>query len=343
MKIVFFGTPEFALSSAEACREAGELLAVVTQPDRPRGRGQKLSPCPVRQWAQDKGIPNFAPASLKKESPELSELHEFLKDHAPELFVVTAYGNLLPETLINLPPNGSINLHGSLLPKWRGAAPIQRSIEAGDIETGVCLQKMVFELDAGDVLSESSLDIDLRSNVFDLSERMASTGKLLLLNFLKKPNWQGSAQDPSEVSYAKKMSKEEGHWSADWGSLETHNRVRAFVAWPGVVANWQGKALKILETEVVSTAEAEEFAQANPSRGAGALHFWASRVFLECGPRQSTAEIRTCEFQKIQPGILELLQVQAAGKAAVLAPDYFRNFLQNSDSLDKTTLKLESL
>ncbi len=329
MKIVFFGTPEFGLSSVEACHQEAELVGVVTQPDRPRGRGQKLSPCPVRAWAQSKALPNFAPASLKKDSPELVALMTFLQTQKPDLFVVTAYGNLLPKSLIELPKHGSINLHGSLLPKWRGAAPIQRALEAGDKISGVCLQQMVFELDAGDVLAECPVVLDSNVDAIQTSEILAAAGKELLSSFLKSPHWMGTPQDEAKTTYAKKIEKSEGHWSPEWSPRETHNRVRAFIAWPGVKAKWQGQDLKIIKTRLLDESEWNSFAQANEVKlanfSSGDL-ILAKNAIILCGNRTSE-----------QGGALELLEIQAPGKAPALAVDYFRNF----KNLEKDKLKLE--
>jgi methionyl-tRNA formyltransferase len=319
MKTVFFGTPDFALTSLEACHKHSDLLAVVTQPDRPRGRGQKLSPCPVKALAQEWGIPVFSPPSLRKESEELAELSRLLASTPPDLFVVTAYGNLLPQKLLDLPPLGAINVHASLLPRWRGAAPIQRSLEAGDPETGVCLQKMVMELDAGDVLAESRCQVGGAESAIELSARLSQMGGILISEFLKNPQWSGRAQDPSKVSHAAKIRKEEGHWNPSWSPLETHCKVRAFAAWPQVKARLgtASTELKLLETSLFARAKLKSTPQP-PST----LLLEDGHVYLETG-------VRTCEH------VLEILKIQSPGKGPVRAWDYFQNL--------EAPLSLESL
>lgn len=321
---LFFGTPEFALPSAQACLDASELLGVVTQPDRPRGRGQKVSPCPVKEWALKHELPTFSPESLRKESEELTRLIDFIQEKEIELFAVTAYGNIIPEDFLKLPKKAAVNVHGSLLPRWRGAAPIQRALEAGDRSSGISLQKMVYELDAGDVLLEREMMLDNEVNAFGLSNRLSELGGSLLKTFLEKPKFEGLPQDPELVTYAKKIKKEEGYWQAHWSSRKTHNTVRAFVAWPGVKAKWASKDLKLLKTRLVEP-EDSFFAQAKKATFAGKLHIFEKRVFLECCPVDDTQQDRMSEHY------LELLEVQVAGKKAGSAYECFKN---NPDHLE---------
>jgi len=314
LRTIFFGTPDFALSSLRACYKNSTLLGVVTQPDRPRGRGHKLSPCPVRALAQEWGIPTFAPESLKRDSVEKDELFSFLDRQMADLFVVTAYGNILPESFLNSPPLGSINVHASLLPKWRGAAPIQRCLEMNDSETGVCIQQMVYALDAGDVISELRTAIDPNENALELAARLSDLGGKLLGDLLEKADLSGATtQDSKLVTLAAKITKDEGHWQPTWSTQKTHNRVRAFAAWPQVKARVAplGLDIKILKTRV--------FAQAKPAsspKNPGILHIEAGQVYLETGVR--AGELLTSSR-------LELLQVQAAGKGPVAAYEFFKN------------------
>lgn len=312
MKTVFFGTPDFALSSLRACRENSQLVAVVTQPDRPRGRGQKLSPCPVKALALEWNLPVFSPASLRKPSAELDAFETLLTQESPDLFVVTAYGNLLPQKVLDLPKLGCINLHASLLPRWRGAAPIQRAIEARDTRTGVCLQKMVMELDAGDVLSEVETSVGSDESAVVLSDRLSALGGGLLVKFLKNPVWAGKAQNASEISYAAKILKEEGVWKSSWSALETHAKVRAFAAWPQIKAPLRGASteVKLLETALFARANLEG-ATVSP----GTLILKAGKVLLETGVRPSEH-------------LLELIKIQVPGKGPVRAWDYFQNLPQ---------------
>jgi methionyl-tRNA formyltransferase len=319
MKTVFFGTPDFALTSLEACRKHSELVAVVTQPDRPRGRGQKLSPCPIKARAMEWGVPTFSPLSLRKPSEELDAFKQLLAHKKPELFVVTAYGNLLPQNILDIPTLGAINLHASLLPRWRGAAPIQRSIEMRDAETGVCLQKMVMELDAGDVLAETRIPLPENESALELSETLSRIGGELLSQFLQSPNWEGQKQDAALVTYAAKITKEEGFWKPEWSPEETHARIRAFAAWPQVKALLKGPGieLKLLESRLFAHAKTQKLGQ-KP----GTLILDGGRVLLETGVRSSEHA-------------LEILKVQIPGKGPVRAWDYFQNLSE--------PLSLESL
>lgn len=316
LKSVFFGTPHFALSSLQAAFDHTNLIAVVTQPDKPRGRGQQLSPCEVKDEALKKNLPVFSPVSLRKDSPELQILKELLAREKPDLFVVTAYGNILPESFLAIPKLGSINVHASLLPKWRGAAPIQRSIEAGDSETGVCLQKMVMELDAGDVLAEMKMPLDIQVNSGELFSLLAAEGGKLLAHYLQNFDAQiglrGQAQNPTEITFAKKITKEEGLWSPEWTATEAHNRVRAFNPWPTVRAGIEGgPEFKILRTRLQKDLKSE----------AGFISFQNSVVTLGCD------SLRTGE-----PGALVLETIQVPGKGPVAAADYFRNYFSKLPS-----------
>ena len=315
---VFLGTPEFALSSLEAAFDKTELLAVISQPDRARGRGQKLSPSPIKARAQELGIPVFSPPSLKKPSAELDELWKFLTARIPDLLLVTAYGNLLPQNFLDLPKIGPINVHASLLPRWRGAAPIQRALEAGDTETGVSLQKMVMALDAGDVLAEERLPLPNNWDAHQLTETLASAGGKLLAKYLgelshrEKPVLTGQTQAAELVTIAPKISKEQATYSPKWGAVEMHNRVRAFSAWPKVEATLvTGKGvqkLKILGTKVAS-----------PSTPAVSGKFILGKLILEDGK----------VWLGTSDGTLEILKIQPENRGPVEAFAFLKNLAQD--------------
>jgi methionyl-tRNA formyltransferase len=322
VKTIFFGSPEFALSSFWACKDHSQLLAVVTQPDRPRGRGLKVSPCPLREEALKCDIPTFAPPSLRRDSAELQDLLKFIDQKKPDVFVVTAYGNILPEAFLNIPPRGSVNVHASLLPRWRGAAPIQRSLEAGDTQTGVCLQQMVYELDAGAILLEEACPIDPNENALSLSARLSKMGGTLLERYLMGAPCTGRIQDPSLVTYAPKIEKIEGYWQRSWSAKETHNRVRAFAAWPQVKARVgsAGPEIKILQTQNFAQAKVPD---ETPRPG---------KILLDSGKAYLSCTIRAGE--PASTSWIELLQVQAAGKKPVNAYEFFKNLsLPSGDAL----------
>ena len=233
MRSVFFGTPDFSLPSLEVCHSESELLAVISQPDRPRGRGKNLQPCPVKARALEIEKTAFSPVNLKKSNDEAQELYDHRVSLNPDIFVVIAYGNLLPQRFLDIPKLGAVNIHASLLPKWRGAAPIQRSIENGDSFTGVCLQKMLLKLDAGDVLMEKHCDIADRGAI-DLTDELSQLGADLLRDFIldiKNSNateLKGEKQSETLVTWAPKIEREEALWSPSWSARETIFRSRAF-------------------------------------------------------------------------------------------------------------------
>jgi methionyl-tRNA formyltransferase len=244
MKIVFAGTPEFAVSSLRAAARHHEVVAVYTQPDRPAGRGRGLAPSPVKLEAIARGIPVFQPESLK--TPEAQQQ---LRDLQPDLMVVVAYGLILPKAVLAIPTHGCWNVHASLLPRWRGAAPIQRAIEAGDEVTGVCLMQMEAGLDTGPVLLRQHTPIQAGELGGSLHDRLAELGAQVLsdgLGLLRaglKPIAQ--PQPEQGVTYAHKLDKAEARldWNHDAGALE--RTVRAFNPWPIAEAQLAGERVRI--------------------------------------------------------------------------------------------------
>jgi len=244
MKIVFAGTPEFAVSSLRAAARQHEVVGVYTQPDRPAGRGRGLMPSPVKLEAIARGIPVFQPESLK--SPEAQQQ---LRDLQPDLMVVVAYGLILPKAVLAIPTHGCWNVHASLLPRWRGAAPIQRAIQAGDAETGVCLMQMEAGLDTGPVLLRQHTPIQAGELGGSLHDRLAELGAQVLsdgLGLLRaglKPIAQ--PQPEQGVTYAHKLDKAEARldWANDAQVLE--RTVRAFNPWPVAEAQLAGERVRI--------------------------------------------------------------------------------------------------
>jgi len=244
MKIVFAGTPAFAVSSLRAAARHHEVVAVYTQPDRPAGRGRGLAPSPVKLEAIARGIPVFQPDSLK--TPEAQQQ---LRDLAPDLMVVVAYGLILPKAVLTIPTHGCWNVHASLLPRWRGAAPIQRAIQAGDAETGVCLMQMEAGLDTGPVLLKQHIAIGPNDTGGQLHDRLAALGEQVLsdgLGLLRagiKPIAQ--PQPEAGVTYAHKLDKAEARldWAQDAHALA--RTVRAFNPWPIAEAMLAGERVRI--------------------------------------------------------------------------------------------------
>lgn len=238
--MAFAGTPEFAARALRAIVDAGYTVPLVlTQPDRPAGRGMKLQSSAVKLVAQAAGLPLIQPAGLRldgKFADESQAAHAALRAAAPDVMVVAAYGLILPESVLALPRLGCVNIHASLLPRWRGAAPIQRAIEAGDRETGITLMQMDAGLDTGDILLAQSLPIADDDTAATLHDRLAALGAALIvqgLDALEHGALQPRPQPEFGVSYAAKIAKSEA--ALDWGcSASTlERRVRAFTPWPG--------------------------------------------------------------------------------------------------------------
>ncbi|WP_313462230.1 methionyl-tRNA formyltransferase [Stenotrophomonas sp.] len=244
MKIVFAGTPEFAVASLRAAARHHEVVAVYTQPDRPAGRGRGLAPSPVKLEAIARGIPVFQPESLKDEAAQ-----QQLRDLQPDLMVVVAYGLILPKAVLAIPTHGCWNVHASLLPRWRGAAPIQRAIQAGDAETGVCLMQMEAGLDTGPVLLRQHTPIQPAELGGQLHDRLAELGAQVLadgLGLLRAGLKPVAQPQPAEgVTYAHKLDKAEARldWSA--GAVSLERTVRAFNPWPVAEAQLAGERVRI--------------------------------------------------------------------------------------------------
>ena len=244
MKIVFAGTPDFAVPSLLAAASRGEVAAVYTQPDRPAGRGRGMTASPVKREATRLGIPVLQPESLRGEL-----MGDVMRQIAPDLIVVVAYGLMLPRSILAIPRHGCWNVHASLLPRWRGAAPIQRAIEAGDTETGVCLMQMEAGLDTGPVMLSQQTPIGAEETGGQLHDRLAEMGAQVLADGLgllragMRP--QGRAQPVEGVTYAHKLEKNEAQldWSQPAEALA--RKVRAFEPWPVAEAVVAGERLRI--------------------------------------------------------------------------------------------------
>ncbi|CAN4280766.1 methionyl-tRNA formyltransferase [Pseudoxanthomonas sp. LjRoot125] len=296
MRIVFAGTPAFAVPSLRAAHAHHEVVAVYTQPDRPAGRGRGLTPSPVKLEAIQRGIPVLQPLSLKKKSTQ-----DALRELQPDVMIVVAYGLILPQAVLDIPQYGCWNVHASLLPRWRGAAPIQRAIEAGDDETGVCLMQMEAGLDTGPVLLAQSLEIGAEETGGQLHDRLSDLGAQVLrdaLGLLRAGVRLPPHPQPEEgVTYAHKLDKAEA--KLDWAqpAEALARKVRAFNPWPVAEAHLAGERLRIHGAVAVDEAH-----EAAPGTLLG-----ASRQGLDvaCGH-----------------GVLRLRVVQREGGKAITAADY---------------------
>lgn len=252
LRIIFAGTPDFAARHLDALLSSGhQVVGVFTQPDRPAGRGKKLMPSPVKVLAEEKGLLVFQPASLRPQ-----ENQQLVAELNADVMVVVAYGLILPKAVLDMPRLGCINVHGSLLPRWRGAAPIQRSLWAGDAETGVTIMQMDIGLDTGDMLHKLSCPITAKDTSGSLYDKLAELGPQGLIETLKQLT-NGSAkpevQDEALVTHAEKLSKEEAR--VDWSlSAEQLERcIRAFNPWPMSWMEIDGQPVKVWQASVIHT------------------------------------------------------------------------------------------
>ena len=245
------GTPDFAVPSLEGLVKAGhDIAAVITQPDKVSGRGKKIRFSPVKEKALELDIPVLQPARVKGNTEFLEELAGL----APELIVVAAYGKILPKELLELPPKGCINVHASLLPRFRGAAPIQRAIIEGDPVTGVTIMRMEEGLDTGDMLSKVSVEIGNKTGE-ELHDALAEAGAKLLADTLPElENIRGEKQDDALSTYAPMISKEDGHADFAVGAEKLERIIRAFDPWPGTFADMNGKQIKFWHATVPGIA-----------------------------------------------------------------------------------------
>ncbi|PJL36599.1 methionyl-tRNA formyltransferase [Stenotrophomonas maltophilia] len=296
MRIVFAGTPEFAVSSLRAAARHHEVVAVYTQPDRPAGRGRGLAPSPVKLEAVARGIPVYQPESLKDEAAQ-----QQLRDLQPDLMVVVAYGLILPKAVLAIPTHGCWNVHASLLPRWRGAAPIQRAIQAGDTKTGVCLMQMEAGLDTGPVLLHQELPIATTDTGGQLHDKLAELGAQVLsdgLGLLRAGIKPVARPQPEQgVTYAHKLDKAEARldWVLDAGALA--RTVRAFNPWPIAEASLAGERVRIHGAVALDLAHGQ----------APGTVLAASRdgIDIACGQ-----------------GVLRLRVLQREGGKAITAADY---------------------
>ena len=291
------GTPQFAVPSLE--RIAGgahRLVAVVTQPDRPSGRGQKLRESPVKQTAASRGIPVFQPVKVRT-----GELTAILRELAPDIAVVVAYGRILPADVLAIPRLGTINAHASLLPRWRGAAPIQRALIAGDTTSGVSIMQINERMDAGDVLLARPIEITCDDDAATLGAKLAATAAELLehaLDGLAAGAIAGMPQEEAAATYAPPLTRDESaiDWSLAADSIE--RRVRAFRPEPGAFTFHEGLRLKVLRAAV---------APSGPTAAPGTVDIQGSQAVVACGS-----------------GGLALVEVQAEGGRPTSAAEYFR-------------------
>jgi methionyl-tRNA formyltransferase len=301
LKLGFAGTPDFAVPALERLAERHRIAAVFTQPDRPAGRGRGLHSSPVKRRALELGLTVYQPASFKT-----SEAFDMLRAAQVEVLVVVAYGLILPDSVLELPALGCLNIHASLLPRWRGAAPIQRALLAGDPSTGVTIMRMEPGLDTGPMLLSRSIGIDPRDNAKSLHDKLAALGAELIgesLRGLRVGALAEVAQPVEGVSYAAKVDKAEAPIRWEKHAEEISRQVRAFNPWPMAETRFDGEQLRIWEAEPIDAP-----ASSGASRPPGSV-LTATREGIDvvCGA-----------------GVLRILKLQRAGRNPLPAEEFLR-------------------
>ncbi len=297
MRIAFLGTPEFSLPILQALIDRHDTLAVFTQPDRPFGRKAVLTPPPIKVLAHKHGIPVFQYEKIRS-----ADGVQALRDYAPELMVTAAFGQLLSAENLSVPKYGTINVHGSLLPKYRGASPIQSAILNGETVTGVTTMFTDIGMDTGDMLLKQEVDISVSDTYASLSEKLAVAGAALLLQTLERlenGTLQRTPQDDSQATVCRLIRKEDGKLDFRDTSLQVHNRVRAMNPWPTAMAILDGQPLKIWETRLTDNK--------STPLSVGALAVDANRLYVQCAD-----------------GFLEITSLQAPGKKRMDASSFLR-------------------
>ena len=300
MRLVYLGTPAFAVPSLEALVQAGyDVLAVFTQPDRPKGRGQKAAMPPVKEAALRLGLPVFQPERVKR-----PEVVEQLRGFAPDAMVVVGYGQILPQSILDIPPHGIVNVHASLLPKYRGAAPIQWAIARGESVSGVTTMKIDAGLDTGAMLLKWKTAIGVEESALELSDRLAVAGAELLVTTLRDlATIAPQPQNDADATLAPILTKVDGHLHWSMSAREIANRVRGFLPWPGAYGFLRGSRFHVWRARVVDLALAP-----------GALRRESARLYAGAGE-----------------GSLELLEVQLEGKKRMDARSFLNGFTLQVD------------
>jgi methionyl-tRNA formyltransferase len=296
-RIIFAGSPEFAVPPLQTLIDSDhEIVAVLTQPDRPSGRGKKIVPGPVKQAALDAGLEILQPETLRD-----TEIQQALTGINADLMIVVAYGLLLPPEVLSIPKQGCINLHASLLPRWRGASPMQMAILHGDDKTGVCIMQMDAGLDTGPVLASASIDIGPRENIFSLHDRLAFLGAALLEQHLDEillGELVATAQPDDGVTHAARIRKQDG--LIDWSrsAIDIDRQIRAYAGWPVAYTTMNGESLRC----------------------------WAGDIGAGADGRQQPGKVLRADKQGLHvqtgDGVLVLTSVQLAGRKQVSGSDF---------------------
>ena len=314
MRIVFMGTPDFSGPALKALVEAGhQVMAVVTQPDKPKGRGKEVQMTPVKIQAMEYGIPVYQPAKVREAS-----FVEVLQGMAADVYVVIAFGQLLPQAVLELPKYGCINIHASLLPKYRGAAPIQWCVIDGERETGITTMMMDVGLDTGDMLEKTVIPIEEKETGGSLHDKLSLAGGALILSTLKKLEEGTLVRTPQTdegTCYAKMLTKSLGDIDWNQGAVSIERLIRGLNPWPSAYTMWNGKTIKIWAADVIAGREAAEFLS-------------ESGVPAETGTAPGTV---VCSDKRglvvcTGGGLLSIRELQMEGKKRMDTPAFLRGY-----------------
>jgi len=300
LRLIYAGTPEFAVPALESLHSAGHtIVAVLTQPDRPAGRGQKLQESPVKQAASKLGLKVLQPLSLRK-----AAIKKELRALDADAMVVAAYGLLLPQSVLDIPRYACLNIHASLLPRWRGAAPIQRALEAGDEQTGITIMHMDAGLDTGKILSQAPLPLDIHVSAQSVHDALAQMGAQAIVAAMQNLPQQLSAAQPQDdrlATYAHKLYKQEGRIDWQQSAVINERKIRAFNPWPGSFSMLEQKRMRIWRSEVVDF-DSKPSSDISPGQ---VIDCTAAGIDVQTG----------C-------GILRLLEVQLAGRKRLAVAEF---------------------
>jgi methionyl-tRNA formyltransferase len=303
MDLIFLGTPTFAVPTLERIAGVGHrVLAVFTQPDRPKGRGGRLNASPVKEAALRLGLPVHQPERIRR-----PEVVEQLKQMKPDAMLVVGYGQIIPQAIIDIPKLGIINVHASLLPKYRGAAPIQWAIANGEERTGVTTMRIDAGLDTGDMLLKWETQIGPEEDALDLGLRLSAAGAELLVETLRE-NPAGVKQDPSEATYAPILKKEDGEIDWNWPAAKIFNRSRGFLPWPGAYSFFRGQMFHIWKA-IPTTGSPE------PGSRPGDLQEARKSLYVICGEQT----------------ILKILEVQVEGRKRMSIKEFLNGHRIKND------------
>jgi methionyl-tRNA formyltransferase len=303
MDLIFLGTPAFAVPTLERMVDVGHrVVAVFTQPDRPKGRGGQLNASPVKEAALRLGLPVYQPERIRR-----PEVVEQLKQMNPDAMVVVGYGQIIPQVIIDIAPRGIINVHASLLPKYRGAAPIQWAVANGETRTGVTTMRIDAGLDTGDMLLKWETQIGAEEDALELGRRLSAAGADLLVQTLRE-NPAPVKQDAAEATLAPILKKEDGEIDWNWTASKIFNRSRGFLPWPGAYSYFRGQMFHIWKSRVTSDA-----LQGTP----GLMSAIEKRLLIACGERTE----------------LELIEVQVEGRKRMSAAAFMNGHHLKDDEM----------